>query len=63
MDPVSMAFAREAALREIDECRDIEALKKVTKSLVGHFFASRTLIAKQLLASIKPSTNPDQNQP
>jgi hypothetical protein len=63
MDPVSTAFAREAVLREIDNCRDIDALKRVTKSLVAHFFASRTLIAHQLLASIKPITNPDHNQP
>jgi hypothetical protein len=40
MDNLSLQFAEETALRQIDECNDIEQLKTVTRSLIqGHFQA------------------------
>lgn len=40
MDSLSLRFAEESALRQIDECTDLHELKQLTRSLVkGHFQA------------------------
>lgn len=48
MDELSLRFAEEKALREVDECTDIEGLRRLTRTLVKGHFQSRAFIATLL---------------
>ena len=49
MDALSLTFAQESALRQIEECTDLAELKKLTSSLVRGHFESRAMISRLLL--------------
>lgn len=49
MDALSLKFAQESALRQIEECTDLAELKKLTSSLVRGHFESRAMICRLLL--------------
>lgn len=49
MDALSLKFAKESALRQVEECTDLAELKKLTSSLVRGHFESRALISQLLL--------------
>lgn len=52
MDNLSLRFAEESALRQVDECTNLDELKQLTRTLVkGHFQARGfmcTLMKQQL---------------
>jgi hypothetical protein len=49
MDRLSLSFAQEAALRQIDECTNIAELKALTKKLMQSHFETRSFIAQLLV--------------
>jgi hypothetical protein len=57
VDDLTISFAQEAVLRQIDECNSIADLKALAKSLVKSHYMSRRFIASLLLrdASLAPS--------
>lgn len=52
MDKLSLRFAEEAALRQIDECTEIEDLRRITMSLVRGHFQARAYIELLLRQSL-----------
>lgn len=44
MDALSLKFAEESALREIENCTDLAELKKLAISLTRSHFSARSLI-------------------
>ena len=52
MDKLSLSFAQETAIRQIDDCTNIAELKALTKSLVKSHFESRTFIAQLMLRDL-----------
>lgn len=44
MDKLALLFAEQSALRQVDECTDLDALKKLTSSLIQGHFQSRAFI-------------------
>jgi hypothetical protein len=60
MDELSLQFAKENALRQVNECTDLEALKDVTRSLIQGHFEARALIGKLRLQGI-PRTDSCRN--
>jgi len=52
MDKLSLSFAQETAIRQIDECTNIAELKALTKSLMKSHFESRAFIAQLLLRDL-----------
>jgi len=49
VDDLTLRFAQEAALRQIDDCTNIAELKALAKSLIKSHFTSRSFIATLLL--------------
>lgn len=52
MDKLSLSFAQETAIRQIDDCTNIAELKALTKSLMKSHFESRALIAQLMLRDL-----------
>lgn len=52
MDPLSLQFAKESWLRQVEECRDLESLKRLTKILVETYFVSKQMIGDLLLEGL-----------
>lgn len=52
MDEVTRGFAQEAAIRQIDNCTNIDELKALTKTLVASQFQAREFIARLLRESL-----------
>jgi len=49
VDDLTLSFAQEAALRQIDDCTNVAELKALAKSLIKSHFTSRSFIATLLL--------------
>lgn len=49
MDALSLKFAEESALRQVEECTDLAELKKLTSALIRGHFSSRDMICRLLL--------------
>ena len=52
MDQLSLSFAQEAALRQVDDCTNIAELKSLTKTLMKTHFESRSFIAQLMLRDL-----------
>lgn len=52
MDQLSRSFAQETALRQIDDCTNIEELKSLTKMLMKTYFESRSFIAQLMMPDL-----------
>jgi len=52
MDKLSLKFAQEAALRQIDECSSIAEIKALAKSLMKANFETRAFIADLMLRDL-----------
>lgn len=52
MDDLTLGFAKEAAMRQIDDCTNIAELKLLAKNLVKSHFTARSFIATLLLRDI-----------
>jgi predicted transcriptional regulator of viral defense system len=52
MDKLSLSFAQEAAIRQIDDCTNIAELKALTKTLMKSHFESRGFIARLMLRDL-----------
>jgi hypothetical protein len=52
MDKLSLSFAQEAAIRQIDDCTNIAELKALTKTLMKSYFESRGFIAQLMLRDL-----------
>jgi hypothetical protein len=61
MDNLSLKFAEEAALRQIDDCSDLTELKKLTRSLMRSHFTARAMIGNLLLQGL-PGISTDHQQ-
>lgn len=57
MDNLSLKFAEESALRQIEDCSDLLELKKLTKYLVRSHFSAKALICNLLLQGLSDFTN------
>lgn len=53
MDKLSLQFAKQAALQQIETCTDLGELKKVASSLASAHFASRELMCTLLEDNLK----------
>lgn len=56
MDALSLKFAEESALRQIEECTDFGELKRLAKVLAHSHFSSRALICTLMLQGIRDIT-------
>lgn len=56
MDNLSLKFAEESALRQIDECTEITELKKLARSLIKCHFSAKALICQLMEQSLKDIT-------
>lgn len=56
MDNLSLKFAEESALRQIDECADINELKKLARSLIKGHFSAKALICQLMEQGLKDIT-------
>ena len=64
MDDLTLNFAQEAALRQIDECTNVAELKALAKTLIKSHFTSRSYIAMLLLRDIEaPARYAGASQP
>lgn len=59
MDKLALTFAKESAIRQIDECTNIAELKALTKTLIKSHFESRSFIATLLLRDSSASFSAD----
>lgn len=59
MDKLSLSFAQEAAIRQIDECTSIAELKALTKKLMQSHFETRRFIAELLLHPPRSFSSPE----
>jgi hypothetical protein len=59
MDELSLGFAQEAALRQIDECTSVAELKALAKQLMKSHFETRSFIAQLLLHPPKAFQAPE----
>jgi 23S rRNA A1618 N6-methylase RlmF len=57
MDNLSLSFAQEAALRQIDDCTNIHELKALAKSLMKSHFSTRSFIANLLLRDLPKASD------
>lgn len=57
MDNLSLKFAKESMLRQVDECTDLTELKNLTRSLVQSHFSARALISTLMLQGIEETRN------
>lgn len=53
MDSLSLKFAEEAALRQIEDCTDLGDLKKLASSLLRGHFSAKALICTLMLEGLK----------
>ena len=53
MDNLSLKFAEEAALRQVEECTDLGELKKLTSSLIRGHFSAKALICHLMLQGLE----------
>jgi hypothetical protein len=53
MDSLSLKFAEEAALRQVDECSDVEELRKLSRSLLRGHFSAKALICNLMLQGLE----------
>ena len=56
MDNLSLKFAEEAGLRQIDECTDLEELKKLARSLLKGHFSAKALICTLMEQGLRDIT-------
>lgn len=49
MDELTTAFTKESMRRQVDECQDIEELRRIASLLLSAYFASKQMIGKLLL--------------
>jgi hypothetical protein len=56
MDSLSLKFAEESAIRQVDDCQDLAELKRLTKLLIQGHFQSRDLIATLMRQSLDEMT-------
>ena len=56
MDPLSLKFAEESALRQIEECNDLAELKKLAVVLAKSHFSARSLICTLMEQSLQDMT-------
>lgn len=52
MDHLSMKFAREAALRQVSECQDVQELRALASTLVKAHFEAKALIETLMRQSL-----------
>jgi hypothetical protein len=52
MNSLEARFALEAGLREIDDCKSLDALKALAKSLLQAHYASKTLLGQLILQQL-----------
>lgn len=57
MDNLSLRFAEESALRQVEECNDITELKKLACTLLKSHFSARALICQLMEQGLKDITN------
>lgn len=57
MDDLASRFARESFERTVMSCDDIEELRKVTLSLIGSFYAQRTLLMRSMREALPHHSN------
>lgn len=55
MDKLALRFAEENALRQVDECTDLAALKLLTRSLIKGHFEARSFICTLMLQNLPTS--------
>lgn len=60
VDNLTRSFALEAALRQVNDCTNIEDLKDLAKSLVKAHFEARDLIGTLLLRAPLPGSSGEQ---
>ncbi len=53
MDNLSLRFAEESAIRQIEECTDLAELKKLTRTLIKAHFNAKTLICQLMEQGLK----------
>lgn len=53
MDNLSLKFAEEAAIRQIEDCTDLNELKKLTYVLMRSHFSARATICNLLLQGLR----------
>lgn len=53
MDPLALQFAKESWLRQVEECRDLESLKRLAKILIETYFASKQMLGSMLLEGLR----------
>jgi hypothetical protein len=53
MDNLSLKFAEAAALQAVDNCADLEALKRLTRQLVQGHFQARAYICVLMEQGLK----------
>lgn len=56
MDALSLKFAEESALRQIEECTDLGELKKLAAVLTKSHFSGRSLICTLMEQSLRDMT-------
>ena len=56
MDALSLKFAEESALRQIEECTDLAELKKLAAVLAKSHFSARSLICTLMKQSLQDMT-------
>lgn len=56
MDDLSLRFAEEAALRQVEECTDLGELKKLASSLIRGHFSAKALICTLMLQGLEDIT-------
>lgn len=61
MDNLSLKFAEEAALRQIDDCTDLNELKNLTRVLMRSHFLAKATICNLLIQGLQDmSSNSNQ---
>ncbi len=63
MDSLSLRFAEEAALRQVEECTDLGELKKLTSSLIRGHFSAKALICDLMLQGLEDMTRDLRQSP
>jgi hypothetical protein len=53
MDSLSLKFAEESALRQLEDCTDIAELKKLTSALIKAHFNAKALICQLMEQGLK----------
>jgi hypothetical protein len=53
MDNLSLKFAEESALRQLEDCTDLAELKKLTSILIKTHFTSKALICQLMEQGLK----------